>query len=170
MNRVALAAACTLLAGCAEVVRVRASGPAAGPGAPGATRYQVDRLTFELPSAWAPRGDPLRLAAEHPQGMGRVGVQRADRAFPGEAQCLADAEAVLEKGAAQAANVRRHPTTFAGRKGVALEGDQGPWHGWAWGLCDGPVQYRISFWGAAPLREDVMAAWTTLTGSARFEP
>ena len=171
MNRAAKAAAlCGLALGCADVVRVRATGTPASPGAPGATRYQVDRLTFELPAAWPPRGDPLRLSAEHPEGLGRVDVQRAERAFAGEAECLADAGAVLEKGAAQAANVRRHPTTFAGRKGVALEGDQGPWHGWAWGVCDGPVQYRISFWGAAPPREDVMAAWTTLTGTARFAP
>jgi hypothetical protein len=99
-----------------------------------------------------------------------VDVQRAERPLAGEAECLADADTTLEKGAAQAANVRRHPTTFAGRKGVALEGDQGAWHGWAWGVCDGPVQYRVSFWGATPLREDVLAAWNTLTAGARFEP
>ena len=53
---------------------------------------------------------------------------------------------------------------------MALEGDQAGWHGWAWGVCDGAVQYRVSFWGATPLREDVLAAWKGLSENARFEP
>ena len=166
----ALLAAALLGAGCAQVVRVKATGPVGQAGEGAGPRYLVDRLSFEIPETWTPSGDARRLTAVQPEGLGRLDVQRAERAFASEAECLAQAEAALEKGTAQATNVRRHPTTFAGRKGVATEGDQGGWHGWAWGICDGPVQYRVSFWGATPLREDVLAAWTGLSASARFEP
>ncbi len=166
----ALAAAALLAGGCSQVVRVKATGPVGQGGEGAAARYLVDKLSFEVPASWTPSGDARRFSAVQPDGLGRVDVQRAERPFASEADCLAQAEAALERGTAQATNVRRHPTTFAGRKGIATEGDQGGWHGWAWGVCDGPVQYRVSFWGATPLREDVLAAWTGLSASARFEP
>ena len=130
-----------------------------GPGGSGAPRFLVEKLSFEVPDSWAPRGDAKRLAAAHPEGLGRLDVQRADRSYTDESECLAQAEVMLEKGAAQATNVRRHPTTFAGRPGQAAEGDQGAWHGWAWAFCDGATQYRVSFFGAIPLQADVLAAW-----------
>ncbi len=165
-----LLAAVLLGAGCAQVVRVKATGPVGQGGEGAGARYLVDKLSFEIPESWTPSGDARRLTAVQPDGLGRLDVQRAERTFSGEAECLSQARAALEKGTSQATDVRLHPTTFAGRKGIATEGDQGGWHGWAWGICDGPVQYRVSFWGATPLREDVLAAWTGLSASARFEP
>ncbi len=156
-----------LLAGCSLV----GPPPVAGtPATGGGTRYAVGRLLLELPPGWTARGDDRRLSARDPRGLGRLEVQRAEPAYRDEEECLARAEDALQRGAASAANVRQHPTTFAGRKGVALEGDQGPWHGWAWGVCDGPVQYRVSFFGATPLDGEVLAAFRELTRSARFEP
>jgi hypothetical protein len=128
----------------------------------------VGRLAFELPAGWAVRGDERRLEAVHPGERGRVEARLASPPFRDEEECLARAEAALAPGAAGAA--RRHPPTFAGRKGFAAEGDQGPWHGWAWAVCDGGSQYRVSFFALSPPAEDVMAAWTGLTRSARIEP
>lgn len=161
------ALAAPLLAACALV------GPPPAAGSPvegGGTRYAVGRLRLELPSTWAVRGDERRLSARDERGLGRLEVQRAEPAYRDEAECLERAEDALQRGAASATHVRQHPTTFAGRKGVALEADQGPWHGWAWGICDGPEQYRVSFFGATPLAAEVLAAFRGLTQSARFEP
>lgn len=145
--------------------------PVTGSPAPGGgVRYAVGRLLLELPPSWAARGDDRRLSARDERGLGRLEVQRAEPSYRDEAECLERAADALQRGAASAANVRQHPTTFAGRKGVALEADQGPWHGWAWGVCDGPVQYRISFFGATPLDAEVLAAFRGLARSARFEP
>jgi len=159
--------AALLLAGCSLLGPPPVGGsPAAG----GGTLYAVGKLQLELPPGWTARGDDRRLSARDPRGLGSLEVQRAEPAYRDEEQCLERAEDALQRGAASAANVRQHPTTFAGRKGVALEGDQGPWHGWAWGVCDGPVQYRISFFGATPLDGEVLAAFRELTRSARFAP
>jgi len=172
MSRLPLAAA-LLLSGCGTLVHQRVGGPELSPrpgAAPGAALYQVGRLSFEAPLAWGARGDARRVTAVHPEEQGRIDVQQVERAFADEAECLARAGETLERGAAGAASVRQHPTTFAGRKGIALEGDQGPWHGWAWAVCDGGIQYRVSFFALSPPRDDVMAAWTGLTRSARLEP
>jgi len=145
--------------------------PVAGsPAAGGGTHHAVGKLQLDLPPGWTARGDDRRLSARDLRGLGRLEVQRAEPPLRDEEECLERAEDALQRGAASAANVRQHPTTFAGRKGVALEGDQGPWHGWAWGVCDGPVQYRISFFGATPLDGEVLAALRELTRSARFGP
>lgn len=168
-TRLLSALALVALSGCAEVVRVRTSAPVSRPDAPGVTLYTVGRLSFQVPASWTATGDARRVSAVHPGNQGRLDVQLADRTFRDEAECLEQAEEVLQRGAADATGVRRHPTTFAGRKGISLEGDQGAWHGWAWGVCDGATQYRVSFFGAAPVREDVLAAWTALTRSARLD-
>jgi hypothetical protein len=160
-------------AGCGTLVHQRVGGAELAPrpgAAPGTAAYQVGRLAFEAPAAWAARGDARRVAAVHPGERGRIEVQQVEKAFVDEADCLARAAETLQRGAAGAANVRQHATTFAGRKGVALEGDQGPWHGWAWAVCDGGTQYRVSFFALSPPSDEVMAAWTGLTRSARLEP
>jgi hypothetical protein len=160
-------------AGCGTLIHQRVGGPELAPrpgAAPGGALYQVGRLAFEAPATWAARGDALRVAAVHPAEQGRIEVQQVEGAFADEADCLARAAETLQRGAAGAVNVRQHPTTFAGRKGVALEGDQGPWHGWAWAVCDGGTQYRVSFFALSPPSEEVMAAWSGLTRSARLEP
>jgi hypothetical protein len=168
--RLALAALLAAPLACADTVLVRATSPVAGPGPGGATSYAVGRLVFEVPAGWAARGDPRHLSAAQPEGFARLDVQVADRAFRDEAECLAQAEEALQKGAGEVQGMRRHPTTFAGRPGQAAEGDQGAWHGWAWAVCDGVTQYRVSFFGATPLRDDVLAAWNAFTRSARLQP
>lgn len=163
-----LAPVALLLAACATLL-----GPPPLEGTPvagGAARYEVGRLRLELPAGWSARGDAGRLSAHDPRGLGRLEVQVVEQRYRDEEACLAGAQEALQRGAAGAARVRQHPTSFAGRKGVALEGDQGPWHGWAWGVCDGPVQYRIDFFGATPLDAEVLAAFRGLTAGARFEP
>jgi len=155
--------AAALCAGCASL-----RGPPSEPGSPGMRVYTVGDLSFEVPASWEASGDAGRVLAVHPENRGRLEVRLAGRDFPGEAGCLAQAEEALRAGEASS-NVRRHPTTFAGRSGLAMEADQGPWHGWAWAICDGPAQYRVSFFGATPLREDVLAAWTALLRSARVQ-
>lgn len=165
-----IAAAWLSLAGCGPTVLVRATSPVGTPGPGGATTYAVGRLVFEVSAGWQASGDARRVSAVHPEGRGRLDVQAADRTYRDEAECLAEADRALDRGAAQFSGTRRHPTTFAGRPGVAAEGDQGAWHGWAWAVCDGPTQYRASFFGATPLAEDVLAAWNSFTRSARLQP
>jgi hypothetical protein len=168
--RISLVMGLAVLAGCAQTVLVRATSPVASPAPGGATTYAVGRLLFEVPAGWEASGDARRISAAHPEGRGRLDVQVADRAFRDEAECLAEAGRALEKGTAEASGMRRHPTTFAGRPGVTAEGDQGAWHGWAWAICDGATQYRASFFGATPLADDVLAAWSSFTRSARLQP
>ena len=57
-------------------------------------------------------------------------------------------------GAASLTGVRRHATTFAGRKAVVQEADQGGWHGWAWATCDRGEQYRVFLSGRAPVSRE----------------
>jgi len=86
----------------------------------------------------------------------------------GEAECLADAEAVLGRGAAGLTNARRHATSFAGRRGVTQEGDQGGWHGWAYAVCEGTTQYRIWFSGLSPMGPEALEAHRMLVASAQL--
>jgi hypothetical protein len=158
------------LAGCGPTVLVRATGPVPAPAAGGGASYAVGKLICEVPAAWEVRGDAGHLTATHPQSHGRLDVQVTDRSFRDEAECLAQAGEALQRGAAEPQGLRQHPTTFAGRPGVAAEGDQGAWHGWAWAFCDGTTQYRVSFFGATPLRADVLAAWSSFTRGARIQP
>lgn len=171
MPRAALLALVTLSA--CTIVHERAGGtePVSRPGEEsGTVVYRVGKLEFQVPLRWAARGDSLRVIAVHPEEQGRLEVQQAGAPLHDRAECLARAEETLQRGSAGAAGVRRHPTTFAGQAGLALEGDQGAWHGWAWAICDGGIQYRISFFGLTPLRDDVMAAWNGLVKSARLQP
>jgi hypothetical protein len=168
-----LALAALAAAGCGPLFHQRVTGdevPSSPGSSPGTLAYTVGRMRFEAPAAWPARGDARRVTAVHPEERGRLEVQVAAQEYRDEAECLARAAETLQRGATTATNVRQHPTTFAGRKGLALEGDQGPWHGWAWAVCDGGTQYRLAFFGLSPPPEDVMAAWTGLTRSARLEP
>lgn len=166
----AAVAAGLALAACGQVVRVRASGPASRGAAGGRTVYAVGKLTFPVDSAWQASGDARHLTASHPDDLARLDVLLAEKVASDEGACLKEAEAALERGAAGATGVRRHPTTLAGRKGAAVEADQGPWHVWALAVCDGGDQLRISYYGSTPLRDDVVGAWTAFVEGARFEP
>lgn len=131
--------------------------------------YRVGGLTLELPEGWGARGDALRLTAESPDGRARVRAERVERAFPGEAECLAQAERSLARGAAELERSRRHPTRLGGRAAVVQEADREGWHGWAWAACDGGLQYRLFFVGLSPISPDGAAAERGVEQSVRFD-
>lgn len=156
------------LGGCGLVQeRAQEQGPQSRPaGDEGMLMFTVGRLSFEAPAAWAARGDPRRVLLVSPQNDARIDAQIVDRTFKTDAECLAQAEDSLARGSGKLTNVRRHPTTLAGRKAVVQEADQEGWHGWAWAMCDGGEQYRIFFTGRSPLAEDSLRASRLLSSSA----
>lgn len=156
------AALAILAAACARV------GPVSRPTPDGTARiYTVGGLSFEIPASWSSDGDPRRVKAASPGGDARVEVKATST--PGSAaECLAGAEEALERGAASLSGVRRHPTTFAGRKAIAQEADQGGWHGWAWATCDRGEQYRVFLSGRAPVSRDTIEVQRRLVATARL--
>jgi hypothetical protein len=169
MTRTILAVAMLVAAAGCSVVheRVLDSPPEGQPSSQrGMLRYGVGRLTFLAPDAWESSGSSRKLHLAHPQDQGVLDVQQVDRSFRDEKECLANAEESLVKGSAKLTNVRRHGTSFAGKRAVTQEADQGGWHGWAWALCDGGTQYRLWFAGRSPVQKDVLDAWHALTKSA----
>jgi hypothetical protein len=158
-----------LVSGCSTVTE-SAGRPVARAGIDeGMTFYLVGQLFLEAPTAWTASGDARRLRIDSPRGDARIEVVAASRPAASESECLADAEAMLARGTAGLSGVRRHPTTFAGRPAVTQEADQGAWHGWAYGVCDGPRQYRIWFSGLSPMGKDLIEAHALLVSRARFE-
>jgi hypothetical protein len=168
VNRPTRAAAGLLLACACTLVHERAADePVTGRAAEkGMLRYEVRRLSFVAPDSWDARGHDRRLTLLHPDGTGRIEVDALERTFRDEAECLANAEESLKRSDAQMSNLRRHPSSFAGRKAIAQEADRGGWHGWAWAVCDGAAQYRVFFAGKSPVAQDVLAAWRAFTKSA----
>jgi hypothetical protein len=128
--------------------------------------FTVGRLSFEAPAAWPARGDPRRVLLVSPQNDARIDAQVSERPFKNDGECLAQAEDSLARGSGKLTNVRRHPTTLAGRKAVVQEADQDGWHGWAWAVCDGGEQYRIFFTGRSPMGEESLRASRLLSSSA----
>ncbi len=164
MRRGTLAAAllAALGASCARVA------PVSRPTPDGTARvYAVAGLRFEAPASWSADGDARRLKLVAPGGDAVVEVKAT--ATPGKAvDCLADANAALERGAGSFSDVRRHPSTFAGRKAIAQEAEHGGWHGWAWATCDKGEQYRIFLAGRAPVSRETIEAQRRLVASARI--
>ena len=157
------AAALAILAtACARV------GPVSRPSPDGTARiYTVGGLSFEIPASWSSDGDPRRVKLASPGGDARVEVKAST--VPGTAaECLAGAEEALERGAASLSGVRRHTTTFAGRKAIAQEADQGGWHGWAWATCDRGEQYRVFLSGRAPVSRDTIEVQRRIVATARL--
>jgi hypothetical protein len=166
MRRLAVAAP-ALLAAC--VTLEQAGRPVTRPaGDEGMTVYVVGRLSFEAPSTWSASGDDRRLRIASPQGQVRIEADAVGRPVAGEAECLADAETVLARTSATVVNVRRHPTSFAGRRALTQEGDQGSWHSWAYAVCDGTTQYRIWFTGLSPMSPEAIEAHRVLVASSQF--
>jgi hypothetical protein len=159
---VGAAAAALLAASCARV------GPVSRPTPDGAGRvYSVARLDFEVPSSWRAEGDSRKVKLTSPGGETLVEAKATAVAGPAD-KCLAAAEEALLRGAAALTGVRRHATTFAGRKAIAQEADQGGWHGWAWATCDRGEQYRVFLSGRAPLSRDTIEAQGRLLATAQL--
>lgn len=159
-----------LLALCAcSLVHQRAeeSGPQSRPaGDEGMLLFTVGRLSFEAPASWEATGDARHLLLVSPTNDGRVDAQVGEKTFKTDEECLVQAQEALSRGSAKLTNVRRHPTTFAGRKAVVQEADQAGWHGWAWAVCDGGEQYRLFFTGRSPMKEEAIRAVRLLSSSA----
>lgn len=167
MRRASLAAAAGLagaaLGGCATTA------PISRPAADGASRvYEVAALRFEAPADWRAAGNERKVKLTAPAGDATLEV--GARAVAGGTEaCLEAAARSLEEGAAGLSGVRRHPTTFAGRKAVAQEADRGGWHGWAWATCDRGEQYRIFLAGRAPVGKETIEVQRRLVQTARLE-
>ncbi len=164
LTLVALAAAAAACAG----PGLHGAPPSRPSGDEGMVLYTVGRLTFEAPAAWRAAGDARHVRLESEDGRAVLDVAETDRRYASDAECLAQAEASLSRGAADLRNVRRHPTVLAGRRAVTQEADQGRWHGWAYALCDAGTQYRVFFTGLSPLSEEAVAAYQALTASAQL--
>ncbi|HTT71702.1 MAG TPA: hypothetical protein VMG32_10810 [Anaeromyxobacteraceae bacterium] len=140
--------------------------PSRPAGDEGMLIYTVGRLSFEAPQGWEARGDGRHVLLVSPQGDARLDGQLAAEPFADDRVCLEKAEAALVRGESRLVNVRRHPTTLAGRKAVVQEADEPGWHGWAWAVCDGGEQYRLFLTGRSPLSEEAVRAARLLSSSA----
>lgn len=156
------------LASCSLVhEQARESEPTSRPaGDEGMSLFTIGRLTFEAPTDWQARGDARHVLLVSPTNDGRIDAQLSRTTFRDDAQCLADAEQALVRGSSALTNVRRHPTTVAGRKALYQEADQKEWHGWAWALCDRGEQYRVFFTGRSPVDDGKLRAVRLLASSA----
>ena len=156
------AVAALLVSACARV------SPVSRPSPDGASRvYSVAGLDFEAPAGWSADGSPRQVKLVSPGGDALLEV-RATAAPGSAATCLSGAEEALSRGAATLDGVRRHPSTFAGKKAVTQEADQGGWHGWAWATCDGGEQYRVWISGRAPVSRQTIDAQKRLVATARL--
>ena len=161
---------CLALALCAcGIIHERAheQGPQSRPaGDEGMLMFTIGRLSFEAPAAWEARGDAHHVLLVSPRNDARLDAKMTDRPFKDDRECLANADEALARGSGKLTNVRRHATTFAGRKALVQEADQGGWHGWAWAVCDGGEQYRIFLTGRSPLDEEAVRASRLIPSSA----
>ncbi len=147
---------------------LRGEAPAGVPsGREGWLLYTVGALRFEAPEAWSGSGEARRLRLDRSDGTARLEVSTAEAPFANEAACMADAELVMKRGESMQ-RVRSHPTRFAGRRALSLEGDQSGWHVWAWAACDGGVQYQVFLTARTPAPPDVVEAYRALIGGARI--
>jgi hypothetical protein len=172
MKRVLVLSLSVGVCSCAIVhQRAQDSAPQSGPaGDEGMLLYTVGRLSFEAPAGWQARGDARKVVLTSPGDDGRIDAQVSDAKFPNDKACLAQAREALSRGESKLTNVRRHPTTLAGREAVVQEADSAGWHGWAWAVCSGGEQYRISFNGRSPLNPEAMRASRLITSSAVLAP
>jgi hypothetical protein len=161
--------AALLLASCTTLQRAAEPVPPSRPAADeGMLVYTVGALAFEVPSSWQVRGDERHVEAQPPDATAKVDVRLLEQRFKSAAECASQAEVALTRGSAGLANVRRHPTTVAGRRALVQEADAGPWHGWAYAVCDGHVQYRIFVTGLSPVRPETLDAFRVLVSSAQL--
>ncbi len=151
-----------LLPACARVA------PVSRPSPDGQARvYEVAALRFEAPGDWRAEGDPRKVKLTSPAGDGVVEARAIEASGP-PAACLARAEESLSRGAVGLDGVRRHPSSFAGQKAVAQEADARGWHGWAWAMCAGGEQYRVSVSGKAPVSREVVDVQRRVVATAHL--
>jgi hypothetical protein len=161
LRRAGLLAAAVLAAGCAGIP------PQGVPsGREGWLRYDVAGLRFEAPAAWASSGDARRLRLDREEGA-RLEVSSPETPFASEAACLDEAASLMKRGEGMQ-RARSHPTKFAGRRALSLEGDQSGWHVWAWAVCDGGVQYRVFLTARTPAPPDVVETYRALVSGAQL--
>lgn len=154
------ALAALVAASCARV------GPVSRPTPDGSARiYSVSGLSFEVPSAWSADGTERKVRLSSPGDDALLEVT-ATAVAGTAADCLASAGEALKRGAASLSGVRRHASTFAGRKAIAQEADQGGWHGWAWATCDRGEQYRVFLSGRAPVSRETIEVQRRLVSTA----
>jgi hypothetical protein len=155
------------LSGCAALRGLVSTPPQGLPsGREGWLAYRLEALRFEVPAAWSPSGDARHLRLDAPDGAARLEVSTPDEPLAGEQACLAAAEEALRRAALERA--RRHPTTFGGARGFAVEGDTGGWHVWAWAACDGGRQYQVFFTARTPAPPAVLEAQRAVATGARI--
>jgi hypothetical protein len=163
-----LAAAVAAASGCAAIRGALGTAPQGTPSArDGWLVYRVEELRIEAPAAWAASGDARHLKLEAPDGLARLEVTSPGEPLADEKACLAEAEKAMDR-AGSLERVRRHPTTFAGARGLAVEGDTGGWHVWAWAACDGGRQYQVFFTARTPASAAVLEVQRALASGARI--
>jgi hypothetical protein len=162
VRRWVAAAGALLAASCARV------GPVSRPTGDGASRtYEVAALRFDAPAAWTAEGNARSVKLTSPGGDALLEVKASPSPAPA-ADCLTRAAEALEKGASALTGVRRHDTTFAGRKALFQEADQGGWHGWAWATCDAGEQYRVFLAGRTPVSRQTIDVQRQVVATARL--
>jgi len=162
VRRAVAAAGALLAASCARV------GPVSRPTGDGASRtYEVAALRFDAPAAWSAEGNPRAVKLTAPGGDALLEVKATASRAP-TAECLAGAGEALEKGSSSLSGVRRHPTTFAGKKALFQEADQGGWHGWAWATCAEGEQYRVFLAGRTPVSRQTIDVQRQVVATARL--
>lgn len=155
------------LAGCGGLRTMLAPPPEALPGEKaGWLAYRVGGLRIEAPAGWVASGDASKVTLEA-EGL-KLEARVVEGRFDDGKACLAAADEALRRGEERLTRVRRHTSTLAGRPAVVQEADAGGWHGWAYGVCDGPVQYRLFFTGRSPIPAEVLEAWRGVVASARL--
>ena len=129
--------------------------------------WEVGSLRFEAPAGWTASGDGRRLTLEV-AGQARLEALAVEARHADGKACLAAAEEALARGEAQLSRVRRHPTSLAGHPAVMQEADAGGWHGWAYAVCAGGEQHRLSFLGRSPIPAELLEAWREVVKSAKL--
>jgi hypothetical protein len=167
-GRAALALALLALSACAGLRALVSPPPPSTPSdRAGWLVYAVGGLRFEAPAGWVASGDDRKVSLDV-DGAARLDAWTVDARFDDGPACLAAAEEALQRGAERLARVRRHPTSLAGKAAVMQEADAGAWHGWAYAVCDGAVQYRLFFTGRSPISPELLEAWRAVVKSARL--
>jgi len=165
---VAAAALALSAPGCAALRGLFPGGPQGKPSArEGWLVYQVEALRVDAPATWEASGDARHLRLSAPDGAARLEVTSPGDPLPDTKACLAEAEKAMAR-AGSLERARRHPTTFAGAPGLAVEGDEGGWHVWAWAACDGGRQYQVFFTARTPASPAAVEVQRAVASGARL--